>query len=169
MIGEILRSKVVRALIAASPRGGARASRLISKHYPSRQVFDLVGALSDVSMHLDTSDAFQAEMAYGSYQPDLLGRLVRLVRPGDVVLTAGAHLGYIVLALAKAVGPNGKVLAFEADPRMVQECAKNLALAAGSSAEKLLQKLTELGWELDTLNGSVVQDGGDIVCTAPNA
>lgn len=79
-------------------------------------------------MYLDTSDLFQAEMAYGRYQPDLISRMVSLVRPGDVVLTAGAQLGYVALALAKAVGPAGRVLAFEADPRMVEACKNNLAL-----------------------------------------
>lgn len=91
-------------------------------------MFDLVGALTDASMYLDTSDPFQAEMAYGRYQPDLMAKMYRLVRPGDVVLTAGAQLGYVALALARAVGPTGRVLAFEADPRMVEACKNNLAL-----------------------------------------
>ena len=103
-------------------------ARLISRYYPKAEIFNLVGPLTGIYMHLDTSDPFQADMAYGRYQAPVINTLLRLARPGDTVLTAGAHVGYVALALAKAVGPAGKVLAFEADPRMVEECRRNLAL-----------------------------------------
>lgn len=138
VIGRILTSKAFRTLVAAAPRGGARVSRLISQRYPRGKVFDLVGPLTDASMHLDTADPFQAEMAYGKYQPELMARLASLVSPGDVVLTAGAQLGYVSLALAKAVGPGGKVLAFEADPRMIESCGKNLSLNDIGSVVQLI-------------------------------
>jgi FkbM family methyltransferase len=128
MLGNILTSKTARRFIASAPRGKSRVGRLISRRYPKAQVFNLVGPLAGISMYLDTSDPFQAEMAYGAYQPDLIYKMLSLARPGDVVLTAGAHLGYVPLALAKAVGPTGKVIAFEADPRMVKDCGRNLAL-----------------------------------------
>jgi FkbM family methyltransferase len=101
---------------------------MISRRFPTNEVFDLVGPLIEASMYLDTSDPFQAEMAYGKYQPELTARIFHLVKAGDVVLTAGAQLGYVSLALAKAVGPTGRVLAFEADPRMIEACKRNLAL-----------------------------------------
>jgi len=101
-------------------------------------VCELVGPLAEASMYLDTSDPFQAEMAYGKYQPESTERIFHLVRPGDVVLTAGAQLGYVSLALAKAVGPTGKVLAFEADPRMIEACRRNLALNQFGEVVQLL-------------------------------
>jgi FkbM family methyltransferase len=79
-------------------------------------------------MYLDTADPFQCEMACGNYQPCVVEQILALARPGDVVLTAGAHLGYTVLALAKVIGLTGKILAFEADPRMVERCQRNLEL-----------------------------------------
>jgi FkbM family methyltransferase len=100
---------------------------LISRHYPKEQVFELVGRLQH-AMYLDTADPFQADIAFGAYQPELLKAIFRLARPGDVVLTAGAHLGYVALAISRAVGPQGRVLAFEAEPGMAEKCARNLAL-----------------------------------------
>ena len=79
-------------------------------------------------MHLDTSDPFQADIAFGAYQSPVIDSISRLARLGDVVLTAGANLGYVPLVLAQAVGATGKVLAFEADPRIVKLCSDNLAL-----------------------------------------
>ncbi|WP_022683294.1 FkbM family methyltransferase [Sphingobium bisphenolivorans] len=39
--------------------------------------------------------------------------LPRLIRPGDTVIEAGAHIGYVSLYLADLVGPLGRVYAFE--------------------------------------------------------
>jgi predicted methyltransferase len=35
---------------------------------------------------------------------------------GDIVLDIGAHIGYYTIIASKRVGPNGKVIAIEADP-----------------------------------------------------
>ncbi len=128
MLGNIMVSDAVRSLIASMPRGKSRAARLISRRYPRAKVFPLVKRLKGISLFLDTSDPFQAEMAYGSYQDSVINKILELANPGDVVLTAGAQVGYVALALAKAVGSNGRVVAFEADPRMVEACRNNLAL-----------------------------------------
>src|SRR5882757_7907517 len=39
--------------------------------------------------------------------------LQRLVRPGDCVIEVGSNIGAHTVGLAKAVGPSGKVYAFE--------------------------------------------------------
>lgn len=38
------------------------------------------------------------------------------IRPGDTFLDLGAHMGYYTLPAARAVGPRGKVFAFEPEP-----------------------------------------------------
>jgi FkbM family methyltransferase len=120
------------------PRGGSRTARFISGHYPSARVFDLVKPLTGTQLYLDTSDPFQADIAYGAYQPTLIAQIFLMARPGDVVFTAGAHLGYVALALAKAVGPAGRVVAFEADSRMAELCRRNLALNNAGSTVTLV-------------------------------
>ncbi|MGB7161386.1 MAG: FkbM family methyltransferase [Tepidisphaeraceae bacterium] len=44
----------------------------------------------------------------------------RLVRPGDTVLDIGANLGLVTMLLSSLVGPEGRVHAFEPNPRMVE-------------------------------------------------
>jgi FkbM family methyltransferase len=138
MLGKVLTSKTIRSLVAKMPRGRSRTARLISRRYPREQAFELVGALTKNSMYLDTGDPFQADMAFGGYQPELIKTVFRLARKGDVVLTAGAQLGYVALTIHQAVGPEGKVLAFEADPRMVEKCRRNLDLNQVEDAVKLI-------------------------------
>jgi FkbM family methyltransferase len=267
MVGNMLTSTAIRRLVSSAPRGGSRVARLISRHYPKAKAFNLVGPLEGSRMYLDTADPFQADIAYGAYQAPVIDAIFRLARRNDAVLTAGAHLGYVALALAQAVGPEGRILAFEADPRIVAMCRSNLALnetkavqlfpvglglrngeiemsvsstpgqssfaishhhlryervavrngddllaqlgmtridgivldvegwemqvlaglshtlsdylprwaiiecwnealkAAGSSADELLRKLKELGWETIAVDGGMARDGCDIVCS----
>ncbi len=47
-----------------------------------------------------------------------MARLFReAVRPGDVVVDIGAHLGWFTLQAARLVGPAGRVVSFEPNPR----------------------------------------------------
>jgi len=49
------------------------------------------------------------------------------VRPGDVVVDAGAHVGKVTRSFAKACGPAGRVYSFEPDPANFKEMAKRNA------------------------------------------
>lgn len=44
--------------------------------------------------------------------------LLRSIRPGDVVVDIGAHKGAYTYWMARRVGPNGRVFAFEPQPRL---------------------------------------------------
>lgn len=48
-------------------------------------------------------------------------------RPGATVVDAGSHLGYVTLQAARAVGPTGRVVAFEPNPRSVDLVRRNAA------------------------------------------
>jgi FkbM family methyltransferase len=50
------------------------------------------------------------------YEPFETELLLRQVQPGDVALDLGANIGFHTLLLARAVGPSGRVYAFEPDP-----------------------------------------------------
>src|SRR5437660_4684907 len=50
---------------------------------------------------------------YGEYSGLESAFLQRLIRPGDCVIEVGSNIGAHTVGLAKAVGPNGKVYAFE--------------------------------------------------------
>lgn len=48
------------------------------------------------------------------------------IRPGDVVIDIGAHIGWYTLLAAKLVGPKGKVYAFEPDTTNFNLLEKNI-------------------------------------------
>jgi FkbM family methyltransferase len=58
-----------------------------------------------------------------------LQRAIRMcVTAGDMVYDIGANLGYVSLSLAKRVGPNGHVAAFEPVPRNIELFRLNIEL-----------------------------------------
>src|ERR1019366_6193498 len=56
---------------------------------------------------------------YGTFEPTISALLPKLVTTGNVVVDAGANFGYFTLLASAAVGPTGKVFAFEPDPRNI--------------------------------------------------
>ena len=47
---------------------------------------------------------------------------------GDIVVDVGAHIGHYTLIAAKRVGPKGKVISIEADPKNFEILNKNIEL-----------------------------------------
>lgn len=64
---------------------------------------------------INTNDTFvgRSLQVYGEYCRDESRMLRQLVHPGDTVMEIGANIGSHTVGLAKAVGPQGRVLAFE--------------------------------------------------------
>jgi FkbM family methyltransferase len=60
-------------------------------------------------------------------------QLRRFLRPGDVALDIGAHVGDTAIPIALAVGPTGTVLAFEPNPNVFGVLEKNASLNAGTT------------------------------------
>lgn len=70
---------------------------------------------------------FQPWMAMGLYEPHVATLIDNELKPGDVFYDVGANAGYFALIAAKAVGPGGKVIAFDPNPvnvRSVKEQAR---------------------------------------------
>ena len=63
-----------------------------------------------------------------SYEPEVAAALARLVRSGWICVDVGAHIGYFTLLLARLVGEEGTVLAFEAAPDNARLLAQNVKL-----------------------------------------
>lgn len=64
----------------------------------------------------------------GGYESAKAGLASRLARPGAVVFDVGAHAGYYTLIFSQAVGPAGRVVAFEPDPQNVGRLRRHLDL-----------------------------------------
>jgi len=53
----------------------------------------------------------------GTYEPYMQSAFAKFIRPGATVYDVGAHSGYHSLLCALLVGPSGRVIAFEPNPR----------------------------------------------------
>jgi FkbM family methyltransferase len=82
----------------------------------------LVQLHNGARLFIDTRDLSIAPslIAHGKWEWWVETALSRLVRPGQVAVDVGAHFGYYTVALAQAVGEQGKVFAFEANPHLVE-------------------------------------------------
>lgn len=52
----------------------------------------------------------------------------KIIKKGDIVIDVGAHMGYYSLLFAKLVGKEGKVFAFEPDPKNFSRVERNVKL-----------------------------------------
>ncbi|MFC1673967.1 FkbM family methyltransferase [Pseudomonadota bacterium] len=67
---------------------------------------------------------------YGEYAESEMGLLANFVKPGMLALDVGANIGAHTIFLAKTVGPQGHVLAFEPQRQVFQNLCANVALNA---------------------------------------
>lgn len=77
------------------------------------------------------------------YAPGMLREIQRLVKPGMAVIDVGAHIGWMSLWFGRMVGPDGHVVAIEADP---------------DNFDLLKNNLGPMEW-VDTLNYVVGESG----------
>jgi len=118
----------------------------IAKFYPIRLVFYFlhrhlhpdVAQVGDHQMFLDSQDGLKLSIN-PTYEKLQTKAIKREIRKGDTVLDIGAHIGYYTLLLAKLVGENGRVFAFEPEPSNFGLLEKNVK-ANGYSNVVLVQK-----------------------------
>lgn len=84
-----------------------------------------------------------------------------LVSPGDVVFQVGAHQGFTTVFLAKWVGQNGAVIAFEASPFSTRILQKNVELNS-------LENVVVVGKAVGAQAGLIGTTGGSSVVAVTN-
>ncbi len=80
-----------------------------------------------VRFETDLSDRIQRQMWAGVYEPHVRECFDAILEPGAVYFDVGAHIGFHAVFAAHRVGPQGRVFAFEADPRVHERLARNLS------------------------------------------
>lgn len=103
---------------------------------------------SGISLRLTPAD-YTHWLAYFGIEESQRRALRALVREGDFVLDVGTNLGEVLLQLAQAVGPGGRVIGFEPNPQTFLIAEENLALNDWAKAE--VHQLG-LGDRAETLN-----------------
>jgi FkbM family methyltransferase len=82
-----------------------------------------------IEWHLDLKEGIDFSIyLLGAFERSTAATLERLVEPGDVVFDIGANIGAHTLALARSVGPSGRVVAFEPTDFAFAKLLRNLAL-----------------------------------------
>jgi FkbM family methyltransferase len=115
---------------SSSPRWIAGAihglvNRLPGERYP---VLDCRGPLDGYRMKLDWNK--HRSFAYGTWEPEVVDAVSRIVKPGMVAIDVGAHGGFYALLLAKLVGASGTVVAIEPLPANFRILQENIAINA---------------------------------------
>jgi FkbM family methyltransferase len=67
-------------------------------------------------------------MVLGTYEPEVVEVLRREIRPGNVCIDIGAHVGYYAILMARLTGEEGAVVAFEPVPKNFEMLQRNIAL-----------------------------------------
>ncbi len=91
---------------------------------------DLDGRRARFYVH---SDWIRAELESFGGEQALLLRLVSMLKPGDVVFDVGANMGLHAVFLGQAVGPQGRIYAFEPEAHYCERIRSNVALNALSN------------------------------------
>jgi len=76
-------------------------------------------------------------LRYGYIEEAVVAAMLAHVKPGDVVLDIGAHLGFFSLLAAHLVGPSGRVHALEPVPSTFAMLARNLEGLPNATAHNL--------------------------------
>lgn len=74
------------------------------------------------------NDYFQWMSVWGYFQPEVEDVILQHMREGDTFVDVGANTGLFTLAARQRVGPNGRVVAIEPEPRARAMLERNIAL-----------------------------------------
>jgi len=75
----------------------------------------------------------------GDYEPWVVEWLSQRLQRGGTFVDVGAHLGYFTLIAANIVGPKGRVIAFEPDPRNAALLAANVSSAGKDATVEIVR------------------------------
>ena len=104
-------------LAACYPKGRPGASR------------QLVAPFDGGLIHVDTSSSIEYHLLFrGCHESAITDLIQKVVKPGYICLDVGANVGAHTLVLAKAVGPEGRVIAFEPHPGICARLRENVTL-----------------------------------------
>jgi FkbM family methyltransferase len=106
---------------------GATVDRIGRRIAPSIGTFDV--EIDGFRLHGDHIGQlyYVRELLESDREATFVSLLKASISSGMTVVEGGAHMGYVTLQSARAVGPSGRVLAFEANPRAVPVIERNLA------------------------------------------
>lgn len=79
----------------------------------------------------------------GIHEPEVQSFLLSEIKPGDIVYDIGAHVGYFVLLAARALGGEGRIVAYEPEARSFELMSQTVA--ANGLEELVIRRPVGLG------------------------
>lgn len=96
---------------------------------------------SGLTYELDLCEGIDLALyLFGSFEPATRAALAKFVKPGMTVLDVGANIGAHTLYLAKLVGSEGRVFAFEPTEFAFAKLTRNLALNPALTSRVIAQQ-----------------------------
>ena len=130
------------------PRGEARVVGALDGFYresPPRRV-----SVGEVPVTLHPATTFERLMLYRAYEHRMIRFACSLLRPGDVAVDAGAHIGWLSAHFLQAVARSGAVHSFEPVPEFFARLEESAA-AARSLGYRWIAASSALGERRETL------------------
>jgi FkbM family methyltransferase len=91
----------------------------------------------------------------GGFEPKTLKLYSKIVKPGDIVLDIGANIGAHTLPLARLVGDDGKVIAFEPTRYAFEKLSKNIGLNKDLSSRITMHQVMLVAHESESLESEI--------------
>lgn len=110
-----------------------------------RGLMPAVDTVDGIRMELDPQEWLQIHLLAGDLPEPVTTALFRsLLRPGDVCVDVGAHVGFLTLAAAQRVGRAGRVIAIEPQP---YNCDRILINSQANGLENIVVVMAAAGEE----------------------
>ena len=112
-----------------------------------------------IKMLLDPSDLISNVLLLtGEWEPGEQTIIQQYLAPGGTFVDIGAHIGYCSLRAATLVGPNGRVIAIEANPETIRKLRDNVA-ASGANVTVEAAACSDSETTLEFFAGSQTNSG----------
>lgn len=116
--------------------------------------FESGGRDLSLSLRLDSAEYTEGPMlsalsAGQFYEPEVSYFLTNVLEAGDTFIDVGAHVGYFSMLAAQVVGPEGKVYAFEPEPRNAARIREHVTLNRLDNIALLEQAVGEEDGEVE--------------------
>jgi FkbM family methyltransferase len=124
-------ARLLRIGLRRHVRGSTRLAFTLARRVGSLRAVPI--SIAGRTLYVDLRDGLSHDMLAGSpwstvpWEASEQEVMRRLVRPGDVALDIGAHIGLHLVLLADLVGPPGRVHAFEPNPHRLHALAMTVA------------------------------------------
>ncbi len=136
--------RAIRPVVRRLPVGRYRAIHWLCRGRRDRFIAPFTAGRSALSFVCDLRDGIAREVCFiGGYGPQETRLFGALLGPGMTVIDIGANWGYFTLLAASIVGPRGRVLAMEPEPRLFELLEQNLRLNSLSHASALREAASD--------------------------